>query len=103
MGGDGVGGGGISRNGYTARDIRFTTRGDTLYATVMHWPTDASVTITSLATSQPLQGRVELVELLGQGSPRPFTQDATGLKVTFPAEKPCDFVYVLKISGLKLT
>jgi len=103
MGGDGVGGGGISRNGYTARDIRFTTRGDTLYATVMHWPTDASVTITSLATSQPLKGKVERVELLGQGDPRPFTQDATGLKVTFPAEKPCDFVYVLKISGLKLT
>ena len=31
------------------------------------------------------------------------TQNATGLQVTFPAEKPCDFVYVLKISGFKLT
>jgi len=41
--------------------------------------------------------------LLGQGGPRPFTQNATGLQVTFPAEKPCDFVYVLKISGFKLT
>ena len=31
-----------------------------------------------------------------------FTQDAAGLKVKFPAEKPCDFAYALKISGLKL-
>ncbi len=38
LGGAGVSGGGISRNGYTAKDIRFTTRGDTLYATVMNWP-----------------------------------------------------------------
>src|ERR1035437_2477116 len=46
-GGTGVSGGGISRIGYTARDIRFTTRGDTLYAIVMAWPnSDEPVTIT---------------------------------------------------------
>ena len=31
-----------------------------------------------------------------------FTQDADGLKVKFPAEKPCDYAYALKITGLKL-
>ena len=103
QGGTGVGGGGISRNGYTPKDIRFTTHGDTLYATVMNWPGDQPVTITSLASGQPVQGKVEKVELLGHAGPLPFTQDAEGLKVKFPAEKPCDFVYALKITGLKLT
>jgi alpha-L-fucosidase len=102
MGGDGVGGGGLSRNGYTPKDIRFTTHGDTLYATVMNWPGDEPVTISSLATGQPVQGKFGRVELLGHDGALEFTQDATGLKVKFPAEKPCDFCYALKISGLKI-
>ena len=102
LGGTGVSGGGISRNGYTAKDIRFTTRGDKLYATVMAWPGDTPVTITSLANGQPVQGTVKRVELLGHPGPLKFTQDAEGLKVTFPQEKPCDFVHALKITGLKL-
>ena len=91
MSGTGVGGGGISRNGYTPKDIRFTTHGDTLYATVMNWPEDGAVTITSLASGQPVKGKVEQVELLGHDGNLPFTQDAEGLKVKFPAEKPCDY------------
>ena len=52
-GGTGVSGGGISRNGYTAQDIRFNRHGDTLYAMVMNWPDNEPVTITSLAKDQP--------------------------------------------------
>ena len=103
LGGDGVSGGGISRKGYTAQDIRFTTHGDTLYATVMNWPGDVPVTITSLAQGQSVRGKVSKVELLGHAGNLKFTLDAQGLKVNFPPEKPCDFVYSLKISGLKLT
>jgi alpha-L-fucosidase len=103
MGGTGISGGGMSRNGYTPADIRFNTHGDTLYANVMKWPTDAPVTIKSLATGQPVKGKVKKVELLGHPGTLKFTQDAEGLKVTFPPEKPCDFVYSLKITGLKLT
>ena len=103
QGGTGVSGGGISRNGYTPKDIRFNTHGDTLYAMVMNWPEDAPVTITSLGGGQPVKGKVKKVELLGHPGNLKFTQDAEGLKVTFPPEKPCDFVYSLKITGLKLT
>jgi alpha-L-fucosidase len=102
MGGEGVSGGGISRNGYTAADIRFTCHGDTLYALVMNWPADSTVTITSLAKGQPVQGKIHKVEMLGHPAPLKFIQDATGLKITLPPEKPCDFVYALKITGLKL-
>ena len=103
LGGDGVGGGGVSRNGYTPKDLRFTTRGDTLYVLVMNWPDDQSVAVTSLAPSQPVKGKVGKVELLGHGEPLQFNQDADGLKVKLPSEKPCDYVYTLKITGLKLT
>jgi len=105
MGGDGVGGGGVSRNGYKSSDIRFTKHGDTLYATVMNWPGDQVVSITSLASgSKDLPaGKIEKVELLGRAGDLTFTQDAEGLKVKFPAEKPCDFAYVLKITGLRLS
>ena len=103
MTGDGVGGGGVSRNGYSTKDIRFTTRGDTLYAMAMKWPDNQSLTITSLATSQPVKGKVGKVELLGHGEPLPFMQDADGLKIKLTSEKPCDYIYALKITGLKLT
>ncbi len=104
MSGNGVGGGGMPRNGYKPSDIRFTKHGDTLYATVMEWPTDGTVTVKSLATGAKdlPAGKIEKVELLGHAGSLPFTQDAEGLKVKFPAEKPCDFAYALKITGLKL-
>jgi alpha-L-fucosidase len=101
MSGNGVGGGGLPRGAYSPKDIRFTTNGNTLYATLMAWPTDQAV-VTSLATGKPLQGKIDKVELLGHAGTLPFTQDAEGLKVKFPADKPCDFAYVLKITGLKL-
>jgi len=40
--------------------------------------------------------------LLGHAGNLDFTQDAQGLKVKFPTDKPCDYAYVLKITGLKL-
>jgi alpha-L-fucosidase len=102
MAGDGVGGGGLPRGGgYTPRDIRFTTHGDTLYAIVMAWPTDEAV-ITSLAPGKGVQGNVEKVEMLGNPGDLQFTQAADGLHVKFPAARPCDIAYVLKITGLKL-
>jgi len=67
----------------------------------MVWPTDQSV-ITFLATGKPVQGKVEKVEMLGHAGNLEFTQDFERLKVMFPAEKPSDYAYVLKITGLKL-
>jgi alpha-L-fucosidase len=87
-----------NRPRYTAKDIRFTTKGDTLYAIFMAWP-GAEGVVTSLGQAA---GKVQKVEMLGHNGPLEFKQDAEGLKVAFPAEKPCDFAYALKITGLKL-
>jgi len=97
---------------FTSREIRFTTKGDTLYAIVMDWPGEEAV-ITSLATGSPSlpAGKIAQVELLGNkyrlgflgDKPLAFTQDAAGLHVRFPAVKPCGYAYALKITGLTLT
>jgi alpha-L-fucosidase len=68
----------------TAQDIRFTTKGKTLYAAVMGWPT-RELTIQSLASNSPQDpGKVLDVRLLGRDEPLRFTQDTTGLRVTLP-------------------
>jgi alpha-L-fucosidase len=87
---------------YTPEEIRFTTKGDTLYAIVMAWPADGSVTITSLASGAATlpAGKISQVELLGHDGPLEFTQDKEGLKVKLPAQKPGDYAYALKITGL---
>jgi alpha-L-fucosidase len=101
QGGPQVLGGGLPRGGYKPSDIRFTTHGDTLYAIVMAWP-DGPAVIKSLATGGARQGEVKRVELLGHAGLLAFTQDGAGLKVRFPAERPCDYAYTLKITGLKI-
>ena len=66
----------------------------------MKWPEDgAEVVVASLASAD----KVAKVELLGHAAPLKFTHDTAGLRVTMPAEKPCDFAYALKITGLKLS
>jgi alpha-L-fucosidase len=83
---------------YTPKDIRFTTKGNVLYATALAWPEDGKLTIETLAQGRPEYPRqIGRVELLGSPGPLKFTREANGLVVTFPANKPNDFAYVLKI------
>ena len=84
---------------YTAADIRFTTKGDSLYAIALGWPADGKVTIQTLAAgSAHYPKEVTRVELLGAAGPLPFTRGAQGLVVTLPANKPNDYAYALKIT-----
>ena len=74
----------------TAADIRFTTKGKTLYALVQGWPTGKELIIKSLATNSPQQpAKAVDIRLLGrEAEPLKFTQDTTGLRVTLPSTKP---------------
>jgi alpha-L-fucosidase len=69
-----------------AQDIRFTTKGKTLYALVQGWPAGELV-VTSLSTNGAAP-RAKDVRLLGRDQQLKFTQDATGLRVTLPVNKP---------------
>ena len=83
------------------KNIRFTTRGDTLYALFMAWPAGDAV-ITSLAPDVGPAGQVEHVTLLGVPADLTFNQDAAGLHLTFPGEKAVGPVYAVRITGLHL-
>jgi alpha-L-fucosidase len=87
------------RKDLTAADVRFTTKGDTLYALVMGWP-DYQAVIRPLATNTGLRvGKIQNVELLGYDGKLDWTQDGSGLKVMTPAQKPCDYAIVFKVTG----
>ena len=73
-------------------EIRFTSKGDVLYATVMAWPeAKSTVVIKSLAGKTPAS-----VELLGYG-PVKFKAGEKGLEVVFPADRVNTIAPVLKI------
>ncbi len=84
---------------FTTEDIRFTTRDDTLYGTVLNLPHDVTeVRIRSLATTLRLfDGDVAAVRLLGVDSELQFSRDANGLTVRLPARPSTSAVGVLRI------
>ena len=89
----------FQRIAYTAEDIRFTTKGDTLYAILMGWP-GRQVTIRSLPDGKNLWfGEIEQLRMLGDSTPLNWSQDERGLTVQLPDPPPCQHAYVLKISG----
>ena len=84
---------------FTAEDIRFTRKDNTLYAIILDWPA-GSTKIESLKEGQSLWfGRIRSVKMLGINKHLKWKQDSNGLTVQMPGEKPCKYAYVLKISG----
>ena len=69
---------------YTAKDIRFTTKGPTLYAIALGWPEDGRMTIRSLAAAA---GRITGIALLGHSGDLTWSQTADGLVITLPAQR----------------
>jgi alpha-L-fucosidase len=87
---------------FTYEDVRFTVKGNSLYAFVMGWPDDKELLIKSLGTaSQQLKGKkISHVSLLGYKGAVTWTQENDGLKVKMPLQPPCDHACVLKIQGI---
>jgi alpha-L-fucosidase len=84
----------------TASDVRFTTKGSTIYAFVQGWP-DGPAVIQSLGTnSQQNPAKISSVQLLGRDQNLKFTQDTSGLKVALPADRPptADIGITLKLT-----
>ena len=82
---------------FTAEDVRFTKKGDTLYATVMGVPKTA-VSIKSLGTAAGLlELPVASVTLLGSQEKITWTQTADALSIDAPRSIPNDIAVVFKI------
>ena len=71
-----------------ATDIRFTTKGSTLYAFVQGWP-DGPAIINALGTSSPQNPpKITRVTMLGHAENLKFNQEAAALRVTLPTNAP---------------
>jgi len=89
---------------YNAREIRFTTKGATLYAIALGWPDDGKLLVRSLAKPVGAEvNRIAKVSLLGYDGEVEWKQTPDGLSVTLPEKKVSEFTTGLRISGSNLT
>ena len=89
---------------YNAKEIRFTTKGATLYAIALGWPEDGQLTIRSLAKPGGQNvNNITAVSLLGYDGKLEWKQTPNELVVTLPAQKVSEFTAALKITGTDLT
>jgi alpha-L-fucosidase len=79
---------------YTSQDIRFTVKGDVLYAICLGWP-GGQFTIQSIKYLYPTE--IKSVQLLGVETPLEWSLDGDGLKIQPGTHKPCEHAYVFKI------
>jgi alpha-L-fucosidase len=83
---------------YDHHDIRFTTKGEVLYAIALGWPQDGKFVITSLAdNSADYPGRIGKVELLGHESKLKWTRGPGGLQTEVPAAPQGRYAYSFRI------
>jgi alpha-L-fucosidase len=86
---------------FTPRDIRFTTKGDALYAITLGRPEGGEVVVTTLTRDGRHARRpVRRVTMVGDKTPLSFRQDRTGLRVTVPADRLHPFGVALRIEGV---
>jgi alpha-L-fucosidase len=86
---------------YTIEDIRFTTRGDALYAYLLAPQPATQAVIKSLTTNSPhIGGRmVKDITLVG-GSKLEWSQGEQGLSVKLPEKLPSTEAVGLRIRGV---
>jgi alpha-L-fucosidase len=92
--------GGFSENAdkpFTAQDIRFTTKGDALYAITLAVP-QGEVKINSLGLAA---GKIDSISLLGSDAKLDWKQDADALTIQPVAKWPCQHAVAFKISFAK--
>jgi len=87
-----------SRKELTSREVRFTAKGDTLYAFVMGWPEKEALIKPLATTSKYSPPKIKNVELLGHDGKLEWAQDEQGLVVVMPDRKPCDYAITLKVT-----
>ncbi len=83
---------------FTAQDIRFTSKDGVLYAIALGWQNESTL-IKSLGSGSPLNAaQIESIGMLGASETLTWSQDADGLHVSMPAQRPCDHAYTFKIT-----
>ena len=82
---------------FTARDVRFTQKGNTLYAICLGWPGE-ELRIRALGSRGKLcPGDILSVSMLGSDEPIIWEHSGEAFVAKLPNQPPCDFACTLKI------
>lgn len=82
---------------FTEEDVRYTFKGDALYAFALTWPANGKFVIPSLARTSKIKNEIKSIELLGSKEKITWTQNEEGLSIKLPSQKPGDVAYAFKI------
>lgn len=77
-------------------DIRFTAKGNSLYAICLTWP-EAEVLLRTLGKQELADKTISNVRMLGSNEKIDWQQTGEGLKLSVPREKPGKFAFVYRI------
>jgi alpha-L-fucosidase len=89
---------GFTQLKFDSTDIRFTSKGEALYAMALDWPADGKILIKSLAESAVNYSRqIRKVELLGAKSELKWTRGTQGLEIQVPDLPPCKYAFSFRI------
>jgi alpha-L-fucosidase len=87
----------VGFDGFTSKDIRFTTQGQTLYAIALGWPESGNkVTIRALGAARWPE-RISEIRLLGHNGSLRFSRSLDALEIELPAQSTSDYACVFKI------
>jgi alpha-L-fucosidase len=84
------------KDGAPGVEVRFTTKGDSLYATCLAWP-DAEIAVKALGRAGTAGRKIKTVRMLGSGGEIRWRQDDDGLTLSVPKEQPCKHAFVYQI------
>ena len=83
---------------YSSKDIRFTVKGDVLYAITLGVPTGAVRIAALSAGAQHVERAVKSVTLVGSSEPLVWKQQADALVIELPTKLPSDIASSFKIT-----
>ncbi|MBI9017319.1 MAG: alpha-L-fucosidase [Phycisphaerae bacterium] len=80
-------------------DIRFTKKGNDLFAFALDWPKDSKLIIKSLNTNEVISSKNEIskIAMLDTKKKLKWSRDENGLTVVLPKQKHCDYAVGIKI------
>lgn len=82
---------------YQPEDVRFTVKGDSLFAICLGWP-GKFATIQSLGSGALLKsGEISSIRMLGVDRDLGYSHTEGALTINTPPEKPCEHAYTFKI------
>jgi alpha-L-fucosidase len=88
----------LSKYKFDHSDLRFTTKGEALYAIGLGWPTDGKILIKSLAEGSANYPRqIRKVELLGATGELKWSRGTHGLEIQVPDVAPCKYAFSFRI------